>query len=112
MFDFVTKHKRWIQLSFVLLIVPPFAFFGMESYTRSMRGGSDIATVDGVPITQQEFGDAMRQQQERLREALGAAFDPAVLDTPDMRQALLDSLINQRVVSARVFDSGLTASND
>jgi|KBSSwiStaDraftv2_1062776.scaffolds.fasta_scaffold170030_1 peptidyl-prolyl cis-trans isomerase D len=112
MFDFVTKHKRWIQLSFVLLIVPPFAFFGMESYTRSMRGGSDIATVDGVPITQQEFGDAMRQQQERLREALGAGFDPAVLDTPDMRQALLDSLINQRVVSARVFDSGLTASND
>jgi len=112
MFDFITKHKKLVQIAFVLLIVPPFAFFGMESYTRSMRGGNDIATVEGVAITQQEFGEAMRQQQERLREALGPGFDPAALDTPDMRQALLDSLINQRIVSSRAIESGLTASNE
>jgi peptidyl-prolyl cis-trans isomerase D len=112
MFDFVTKHKRLIQIAFVLLIVPPFAFFGLESYTRSIRGGTDIAMVGGVPVTQQEFAEAMRQQHERLREALGPGFDPAMLDTPDMRQALLDSLINQRLVSSRAIDSGLTASND
>ena len=112
MFGFVTKHKRLVQFAFVLLIVPPFAFFGMESYTRSMRGGNDIAMVEGMAITQQEFGEAMRQQQERLREALGPGFDPAALDTPDMRQALLDSLINQRIVSSRAIESGLTASNE
>jgi peptidyl-prolyl cis-trans isomerase D len=112
MFDFVTKHKRWIQVAFVILIVPPFAFFGLESYTRSVRGGNDLASVGGIPITQQEFGEAMRQQQERLREALGPGFDPAALDTPEMRQALLDSLINQRIVSSRAIESGLTASND
>ena len=28
-----------------------------------------------------------------------SGFDPAALDTPEMRQALLDSLINQRIVS-------------
>jgi peptidyl-prolyl cis-trans isomerase D len=112
MFEFVTKHKRLIQVAFVLLIVPPFAFFGLESYTRSMGGANEIATVGGIPITQQEFGEAMRQQQERLREALGPGFDPAALDTPDMRQALLDSLINQRIVSSRAIESGLTASNE
>src|SRR5688572_13565005 len=112
MFELVTKHKRLIQIAFVLLIVPPFAFFGLESYTRSMSGANEIATVEGIPITQQEFGEAMRQQQERLREALGPGFDPAALDTPDMRQALLDSLINQRIVSSRAIESGLTASNE
>jgi len=112
MFDFVTKYKRWIQLAFVLLIVPPFAFFGLESYTRSAGGRNDLATVGGISITQQEFGEAMRQQQERLREALGPGFDPAALDNPEMRQALLDSLINQRIVSSRAIESGLTASNE
>mgnify|MGYP000556835955 CR=1 FL=1 len=45
MFGFVAKHKRFIQIAFVLLIVPPFAFFGLESYTRSMGGKDDIAKV-------------------------------------------------------------------
>ena len=36
MFEFVQKNKRLIQIALVLLIVPPFAFFGLESYTRSM----------------------------------------------------------------------------
>ena len=112
MFEFVTRHKRWIQIAFVILIVPPFAFFGLESYTRSVGGANDIASVEGVPITQQEFGEAMRQQQERLRDALGPGFDPAALDNPEMRQALLDSLINQRIVSTRAIESGLTASNE
>src|SRR5512132_4208065 len=112
MFHFITKHKKLVQIAFVLLIVPPFAFFGLESYTRSIRGGNDLATVGGVTITQQEFAEALRVQQERLRGALGAGFDPAALDTPEMRQALLDSLINQRVVSTRAIEGGLTASNE
>ena len=111
MFDLVTKHKRILQVVLGLTIIP-FAFFGMESYTRSMRGGNDVANVAGSPITQQEFAEAMRRQQDRLREALGRGFDPSALDTPEMRQALLDSLISQRVVSATALEGGLTASNE
>jgi len=51
MFEFVTKHKRLIQIAFVLLIVPPFAFFGLESYTRSIGGANEIASVGGIPVT-------------------------------------------------------------
>ena len=36
MFDFVEKHKRWIQV-FLGLIALTFATWGIESYTR-MRG--------------------------------------------------------------------------
>jgi len=112
MFNLVTKHKRLVQIAFVVLIVPPFAFFGLESYTRSVRGGDSVATVGGDPITQQEFAEALRTQQDRLREALGRGYDPAMLDAPEMRQALLDSLITRRLVSSRALSSGLTASED
>ena len=87
MFQFVQKNKRLIQVALVLLIVPPFAFFGLESYTRSMSGADDVATVDGAGITQREFAEELRRQQERLRAAFGTGFDPSALDTPETRGA-------------------------
>ena len=111
MFDIVTKNKRLIQIILVLTIIP-FAFFGLESYTRSMRGTADVASVGATSITQQEFEEAMRRQQDRLRSALGRGFDAAAFDTPDMRRGLLESLIAQRLVSEAALKGGLTASNE
>lgn len=101
MFDFVAKNKRLIQVLLALVAVP-FLFFGMESYTRVMRSADEVAVVDGESVTQREFAEALRQQQERLRAVFGANFDAAALDTPETRQAVLDSLIAQRVVAGEV----------
>ena len=46
MFDFVAKHKRILQVVLGLTIIP-FAFFGLESYTRSMSGAGTVANVEG-----------------------------------------------------------------
>lgn len=101
MFDFVSKNKRTIQVLLALVAVP-FLFFGMESYTRVMRSADEVAVVDGEPVTQREFAEALRQQQERLRAVFGANVDAAALDTPETRRAVLDSLIAQRVVAGEV----------
>jgi peptidyl-prolyl cis-trans isomerase D len=112
MFEFVHKHKRLIQVALVLLIVPPFAFFGLESYTRSMGGKDDVATVDGVGISQREFAEELRQQQDRLRAAFGTGFDPSALDTPETRGALLDALVSQRLVADAALRAQLTVSDE
>ncbi len=112
MFEFVQKHKRLIQVVFVLLIVPPFAFFGLESYTRSIGAKEDVATVDGAGISQREFGEELRQQQDRLRAAFGRGFDPSTLDTPESRGALLESLVSQRLVANAASRGHLTLSDD
>jgi len=112
MFEFVQKHKRLIQLALVLLIVPPFAFFGLESYTRSMRNPDDVATVDGMGITQREFADELRQQQERLRAAFGTGFDPSALDTPETRGALLDALVAQRLLANAAAGAHLVVGDE
>jgi peptidyl-prolyl cis-trans isomerase D len=112
MFEFVAKHKRLIQIVFVLLIVPPFAFFGLESYTRGVRGGDDVASVDGMAITQREFGEALREQQDRLRALFGGNFDVAALDTPAARLQVLESLVAQRVVNAEAVRSNLVLSRE
>ena len=44
MFNFVTKHKRLVQIAFVLLIVPPFAFFGPGS--DAPMQADDVIVID------------------------------------------------------------------
>lgn len=111
MFDFVAKHKRIIQIVIGLVVVP-FAFFGLESYTRVMRGADDVATVDGMGITQREFAEALREQQERVRALFGRDFDVSAFDTPAARLSVLDSLIAQRLVNAAAVKANLVLSKE
>lgn len=98
MFEIVDKHKRLLQFFLVLVIGPTFLFFGIESYNSSSVSNGEVAEVAGVPISAQEFEQALNQQRSRLRSALGNNVDPAIFDTPQARKALLDSLIERRVL--------------
>ncbi len=110
MFDFVQEKKRVVQIVLGLIIIT-FAFFGVDSYMHS--GGSNApATVNGEKITQQEFTNALRQQQERVREQAGANFDPALFDKPEIKHMILDSLINQRLLSSQARSVGLTLNDE
>ncbi|MFA6901516.1 MAG: SurA N-terminal domain-containing protein [Gallionellaceae bacterium] len=109
MFDFVQEKKRVVQVVLILIIIT-FGFFGVESYRQSGGGGAP-ATVNGEKISQQEFDNALRQQQERVREQAGPNFDPALFDKPEIKNMILDSLVNQRLLSTEARSAGLTLSD-
>lgn len=110
MFDFVHEKRRLVQIV-LLLIILPFAFFGVDSYRRS--GNADTpATVNGSKITQQEFENGLRQQQDRLRQMLGANFDAAMFDNFETKRAILDNLVAQRLLVDRAKAAGLTVTDD
>ncbi|HEY6721463.1 MAG TPA: SurA N-terminal domain-containing protein, partial [Burkholderiales bacterium] len=94
MFDLVHNNKRIMQV-LLALVALPFAFWGVDSYQRVMSRAGEVAEVGGQKITEQEFSEAMRQQQERLRGMLGRNFDPALFDSPAIRRELLDGMISQ-----------------
>jgi peptidyl-prolyl cis-trans isomerase D len=104
MFDLVTKHKRIVQVILALLVVP-FAIWGVESYRFAGGGRDAVAIVDGANISQREFGEELRRQQDQLRQMFRGQIDPAALDTPEARHALLQSLISQRVVAREAIRS-------
>jgi peptidyl-prolyl cis-trans isomerase D len=98
MYDFLYRRKRFVQI-ILALITLPFAFFGVDYYFRSASGpGGEVASVAGDKITQAEFQDGLRVQQERMRQAMGANFDPSVFDNPEMRYSVLDQMIGQRLL--------------
>src|SRR6266480_782256 len=95
MFDLVAKYKRVIQV-FLGLIALTFATWGIESYTRFRGAGDAVASVNGMKISQREFTDELRRQQDQVRKMFGRAIDPAALDTPESRRRLLDSRVPGR----------------
>lgn len=111
MFDAVRNNKRIVQV-FLALITLPFAFFGVESYVRSVGTGDDVAKIGDVRITQQQFQQTLREQQERLRSQMGAQFDARMLDNPEARKAILDDLVDQRLLMLEASRRRLFAGDE
>ncbi|TAG80660.1 MAG: peptidylprolyl isomerase, partial [Burkholderiales bacterium] len=108
MYDFVHKNKRVVQVILALMVLP-FAFVGVDSYVRNMSNEQDVARVGGQPISPVDLENAVRQQQDQMRNILGRNFDPAMFDNPEVKQQVLDGLINQRLLSERATKLSLTA---
>lgn len=112
MFDFIRNHQRWMQLILLLLILPSFAFFGVQGYTSFMSSEPELATVDGKGITLGEFNNARRAQLEQYRTMLGAQFDAGAFDTPLFREQLLNTLIDQRAIAIAATKGAYTVSDE
>lgn len=110
MLDAVRNNKRVVQVV-LLLMVLPFAFFGVESYVSQDSARADAAVVGDMKISPAEFENALRDQQERLREMMGEEFDPKVMERPEVRQQTLDGLVSQRMLLQEAQRRHLTISD-
>ena len=110
MFDTVHKHKRLAQIILALLIIP-FAFFGVDSYFQRDAATPAIASVGGNEITRAEFDELLRLQQENMRQSMGRAYDPSIFDSPEVRYALVEQLVAQRVLRQRAADERFRVSD-
>jgi len=111
MLDFVRNNRRLMLLLLLVLVFPSFVFFGIESYSRFMDSSHDAAKVDGRTITVQEVDNVVRDQSERMRQMLGNNYDPRMFEGASARQAVLDQLIQQHVISDATQKKHLTVSD-
>jgi peptidyl-prolyl cis-trans isomerase D len=110
-FDLVQKYKRVIQV-FLGLIALTFVGWGVENYS-SMRSARDsVATVNGSDISERQFAEELRRQQDQMRRMFGNAVDPAMLDSPESRRAVLEAMISQRVVQTEAGRAHMFMSRD
>ena len=105
MFDIVYRRKRVVQV-IIALISLPFAFFGVDYYFRTAGSVTEIAKVGGDRITQAEYAETLREQQDRMRQALGANFDPTVFDNPEVRYNILEQIIAQHLLDNQARRDG------
>mgnify|MGYP001436793439 CR=1 FL=1 len=110
MFDFIHNHKKLIQIILAVIFLP-FAFFGVDSYFRAGDRSTSVATVGGQPITQGEFAQALQDRQNAVRRMVGNQVDPALLDSPELRFAVLDGIIRQRLLVYQAVRGGVLVSD-
>ncbi|MFA7503556.1 MAG: SurA N-terminal domain-containing protein [Burkholderiaceae bacterium] len=111
MFESIRNHQRLLQLALVILIFPAFAFFGLPAYDR-MTGGDSVASVAGNQISMFEFEQAQREQMDRLRQSLGDAFDPDMLQEPAVQREILESLITRHTLFWAAREEGIAVTDD
>ena len=91
------KAPRWLVSTILLLLVVPFALWGVNSYVKP-SGGVAAARVGSSTISVDALQQALRQEGQRLRQTLGDAYSPALLDNPGTRRAVLERLVNRELL--------------
>jgi len=111
MLHFIRERAQgWVAWFIVGLITIPFALWGVNSY---MTGASDveIASVNGEPIKQIEYQRAMERYRDGMRQQMGDRFDPSLFESADTKRALLDQLVQQKLLLAANHLLGQDVSN-
>lgn len=111
MYDFIYKHKRWLQIGLLVLIVPPFALFGIDFYFRNTGTVGSLARIGDMRISEAEYSQALRQAQEKMREMMRNNPDQSLLNSPQLKASVLNELIEQKVTLARAHKAGMTVSD-
>ncbi len=106
MFDTVRKHQKILQLILMLLIVPSFVMFGISGYSGFMDKETDIVKINGKAITVQEVDSAAKRQAERVGGSVQIA------QSLEFRQAILNELLQQRILGFAVNDLRLQVGKD
>ena len=110
MFDFVRQHTKIMMGLMFLLIIPSFVLFGIDGYNSFRDKGIAVAKVGGQDITQSEWDFAHKNEVERLR-ASRPNLDIKLLDSPDMRYASLERLVQEKVLAQAAEQSRLSTSD-
>ena len=100
-------NKRIVRLIFALFLVIPFGLFGIDYYFKSPIGGDTLVNVGPARIGATEFDQALRQQAEVYRQQFRGNFDASLMDNPEVRRAVLDRLVNDRLVAIGAQRAGV-----
>lgn len=86
----------WIAKFIMGLLVVVFSFWGLQSYMVA-RQDTSVAHVGDLTISQQAYQQAMNQLRRRAQNSQ-SGLDPAALNTPEVRQQIIDGLVNRALL--------------
>ena len=112
MLEVIRKHAQGWPAKIILgVIVLLFALFGIDTYLRQVGSNVSVVKVGGSTVTMQEFDNALQNYRNQLQQTQ-KNLDPALLDSPEIKQAVLNRLINARLLSAEVTRGHFNISDD
>lgn len=112
MLEYIRSHPRVVQALLILFVLPPFLLGGIEGLRWAGGAGNDVAKVNDQGISQQEWENAQREQMENFRQRMGARFDPKMFESAEVKQRMLDGLVEERVLQTEAKRRLLAVSDE
>jgi len=112
MLDFLRKRKRnWAILFLLGLIIIVFvAFYGGNK--MGDRGTSEVAVINGEPISQREFAVEYQRALERYREMLKGQLTEEMIKGLNLKGNIVEGLVQKKLVLQEARSLGLLATDD
>ncbi|WP_322628784.1 SurA N-terminal domain-containing protein [Halothiobacillus sp.] len=106
--DLRERIQGWIAYLIIGLISVPFMLWGVGEY---FSGGKNkpVAEVDGLPITEQAFEQAVSAQRQALIQKLGGKVSAELLQSLNVKEQVLNQMIDERVLSLFAHRAGFRA---
>lgn len=104
------RSKGWLAKAILALITVPFALFGIDAYLRDAGSSAPIAKVNGEAISVQEYSNAIQNLRNKLQSE--GQKDLSLLESPEIKQSVLDRLIATRLVNAEVKSEKFKISDE
>ena len=81
------------------IIILVLAIFGFGAFNLFLDSDPEAAVVNGTEISQNKLLVEIEREKRRLAGQFGESFDPALLDTPALRQSVLDRLVTRTLLA-------------
>lgn len=94
----------------VILIIIPFALWGINQYTGDGKE-IPVAEVNDASISKDQLQTALQQQRQRLEQMLGQNFRPEMFSEAAMKPAMVDQLVERELMLQGARDAGLRVAD-
>lgn len=110
---FASKMSYFILTFIFLIITASFLFSGFAGSSKFTLGAnSNVATVDGTPVTTKEYQMALARQIEFFNQMMGGNVTQQQLEAMGVKQSVLNGLIQQKLVLNAASEIGLVVSSE
>jgi len=111
MLETMRNHaKSWVAKIILGGIALSFVLWGVGDYFTG-NNAEPVATINGNPVGNGEFYQAYNRQVNYYRSMLGKQFSKDLLDSLNVKDTTLQTIINRRIMLDVASQMGLTAPN-
>jgi peptidyl-prolyl cis-trans isomerase D len=108
---FASKISYFILTFIFLIITASFLFSGFDKF--SLGTASNVASVDGTPITIKEYQTALTRQVEFFNQMMGGqGMTQKQLEEMGIKQSVLNGLVQQKLILNTADQMGFVVSLD
>ncbi|WP_017461156.1 SurA N-terminal domain-containing protein [Dyella ginsengisoli] len=104
------KMHGWPSIVILGVAVFAMSFFGIESYFMS-RNDTFVAKVGKQEISQQQFQNRLNQARQTASQQQGDNFDGSIFEQPSTKLAILNQLIDEKLLEKANSDLGMVVSS-